>query len=63
MIPIDGIFLPPAFIHAKIVLKRKSRNGTATTKTMYERNHRDMDVTDEVLCRKLLEAKWVATTR
>ena len=60
MIPIDGIFLPPAFIHAKIVLKRKSRNGTATTKTMYERN---MDVTEEVLCRKLLEAKWVATTR
>ena len=34
LMPVERLFLPPAFIQAQIIVKGIRRNGTATIKTM-----------------------------
>ena len=39
LMPVEGLFLPPASIQAQIIVTGICRNGTVTIEDMLERNH------------------------
>ena len=48
LMPVEGLFLSPASIQAQTIVKGICRNGTVTKENILERNHWDMDVTEEI---------------